>query len=51
VHNTKGTGLGLSIVKQIMDYHKGLVTVNSKINEGSTFKLDFPIYKKENNYV
>jgi len=46
VHNTKGTGLGLSIVKQIMDYHKGIITVTSKLNEGSTFKLSFPIYKK-----
>jgi two-component system phosphate regulon sensor histidine kinase PhoR len=46
VHNTKGTGLGLSIVKQIMDYHKGNISVISKINKGSTFKLSFPIYKK-----
>ncbi len=46
VHNTKGTGLGLSIVKHIIDYHKGTITVKSKINEGSTFKLSFPIYKK-----
>jgi two-component system phosphate regulon sensor histidine kinase PhoR len=43
VHNTRGTGLGLTLVKHIMDAHKGKIKVLSKINEGSTFILNFPI--------
>ena len=41
VHNTKGTGLGLTLVKHIMDAHRGEIKVNSKLNEGSSFKLIF----------
>jgi len=50
VHNTKGTGLGLTIVKQIMDEHNGTIVLNSKMWEGSSFKLVFPSdYIPENN--
>lgn len=41
VHNTKGTGLGLSLVKQIMEAHKGEVSVKSNASFGSTFRLQF----------
>jgi two-component system phosphate regulon sensor histidine kinase PhoR len=41
VHNTKGTGLGLSLVKQIMDAHKGEVSISSELEKGSTFRLKF----------
>ncbi len=37
-----GTGLGLSIVKHIIDAHGGAVRVESTINKGSTFTIDFP---------
>ncbi len=43
VHNTKGSGLGLSLVKNIMEAHKGNVTVESKLGKGSKFRLQFPI--------
>ncbi len=43
VHNTKGSGLGLSLVKHIMKIHGGDVTVDSKVGEGSTFSLIFPV--------
>ena len=43
VHTTKGTGIGLSLVKQIMDAHKGKIELKSKLGEGSSFKLLFPI--------
>jgi two-component system phosphate regulon sensor histidine kinase PhoR len=43
VHNTKGTGLGLTLVKHIMDAHHGKIKVKSKLNEGSSFILNFPI--------
>lgn len=41
VHNTKGTGLGLSLVKQIMDAHKGEITLHSSPGLGSSFILKF----------
>lgn len=43
VHNVKGTGLGLSLVKHIVDAHSGKITVTSKINEGSSFKILLPV--------
>ena len=40
----RGWGLGLSLVKRIIkEYHKGTVTVlESRINEGSTFRISLP---------
>jgi two-component system phosphate regulon sensor histidine kinase PhoR len=43
VHNAKGTGLGLTLVKHIMDAHYGKIRLKSKLGEGSTFILLFPI--------
>lgn len=43
VHNVKGTGLGLTLVKHIMDAHHGIVTVKSRVGQGSTFRLSFPV--------
>lgn len=36
-----GTGLGLSIVKHAARYHKASISVDSKINEGTTIKILF----------
>ncbi len=38
-----GTGLGLSIVKKIVESHFGRIEVKSKLNEGTTFIIKFPI--------
>lgn len=38
-----GTGLGLSIVYKIMQAHMGRVDVDSKVGEGTTFRLTLPI--------
>lgn len=38
-----GNGIGLSLVKKTMDAHQGSVSVRSKVDEGSTFTLRFPI--------
>jgi signal transduction histidine kinase len=38
----KGTGLGLNIVKVILQSHAFDFGVNSKLDEGSTFYVDFP---------
>ena len=43
VHNAKGTGLGLTLVKHIMEAHNGKVSLKSRLGEGSTFILLFPI--------
>jgi signal transduction histidine kinase len=40
--NADGNGLGLSIVKKIVDIYEGEITVDSKINEGTTFKISLP---------
>jgi signal transduction histidine kinase len=37
-----GTGLGLSIVKDIVNMHKGAISVESEINDGSKFTVALP---------
>ena len=38
-----GAGLGLSLVQWIAAQHRGAVTVQSRLGEGSTFTVTFPI--------
>jgi signal transduction histidine kinase len=38
-----GTGIGLAIVKKIMENHQSTVQVESKVGQGTRFKLLFPI--------
>ncbi len=42
----QGTGLGLSIVSQYVNLMKGVITFDSKINEGTTFSIDLPAVLK-----
>jgi two-component system, OmpR family, phosphate regulon sensor histidine kinase PhoR len=42
VHNVKGFGLGLNYVRQIVDAHRGKITVKSHLGEGCTFRIYFP---------
>lgn len=43
VGNISGTGLGLAIVKQSIDLLGGKISVTSRINEGTVFKVELPI--------
>jgi Signal transduction histidine kinase len=38
-----GMGLGLNVCQRIIERHEGTIRVESKVNGGSTFHLDFPI--------
>jgi len=39
----KGTGLGLSVIWGIINNHNGKITVDSTINEGTTFTIHLPV--------
>ena len=40
--DTGGTGLGLAIVKHVIQRHGGHLRIDSKLNHGSSFTLEFP---------
>jgi signal transduction histidine kinase len=40
-----GTGLGLALVKRIVEAHDGEVSVDSAVDQGSTFAIDLPQVK------
>ncbi|MGL5313868.1 MAG: ATP-binding protein, partial [Peptostreptococcaceae bacterium] len=46
----EGSGIGLSLVKNLVEMHRGTITVNSKVNKGSEFIFSIPIEQKEEIY-
>jgi signal transduction histidine kinase len=42
IHDVKGHGLGLSFVKEIIEKHRGRITLKSAPGEGTTFTLALP---------
>lgn len=41
----EGTGIGLAIVKKIIEKHNGIMSVQSKENEGTTFSFVLPLFQ------
>jgi signal transduction histidine kinase len=46
MQSAKGAGLGLTLVKHTVEAHGGRILVKSKVGQGSTFSLIFPIRGK-----
>ena len=46
-----GTGLGLAIVGRILDLHKATIRVESEVNKGSSFIVEFPRFVSEVNQL
>jgi two-component system NtrC family sensor kinase len=44
--SVKGVGLGLSVCYGFIKDHGGDIEVKSKVNEGTTFSITFPVYKE-----
>src|SRR5437016_9663770 len=42
-----GTGLGLAIVQSVISDHQGRISVSSKKDEGTTFRIELPLWETE----
>jgi two-component system phosphate regulon sensor histidine kinase PhoR len=42
IQDVRGYGIGLSYVKKLVEAHGGTITVESKLNKGTTFNLYLP---------
>ncbi len=45
--NPASSGIGLSLVKEFIEMHNGIITVNSKPKQGSTFSVILPLGKQQ----
>ncbi len=46
----EGIGLGLVIIKEIIDNHKGTLSVDSEVGKGTRFLINLPTAKQEQRY-
>ncbi len=44
---TGGTGIGLSLVKELVQLHKGQISVTSDPGKGSSFRINIPIARED----
>jgi len=42
----RGTGLGLAVTKKIVEEHEGTIEVQSKLRQGTTFRIKLPMQKR-----
>ncbi len=42
---SESSGLGLAIVKRILDLHESRITVESKVDTGTRFEFELPVYR------
>ncbi|MFY0644223.1 MAG: HAMP domain-containing histidine kinase [Bacteroidia bacterium] len=42
IYTTKGTGVGLNYAQKIIEAHGGIISVDSKAQQGSTFNISLP---------
>lgn len=43
MRKNEGSGIGLSLIKELVDLHKANISVKSKVNVGTEFKLELPL--------
>jgi PAS domain S-box-containing protein len=43
----KGTGLGLLIVQRIIREHRGRIDIESRVGQGATFRIWFPVHEPQ----
>ena len=46
----EGTGLGLSLSRSIITEHSGIISAESELNEGATFRIELPVINDSNLY-
>lgn len=45
IHNVKGYGLGLNYAKNVIEDHKGSISISSGLNDLTTLKITLPLYE------
>jgi len=45
IHNVKGYGLGLNYAKNVIEAHKGTISIKSDLNELTTLTIILPVYE------